>query len=169
MVQRRLLELAGAGAGLPALTEAVAELTRIQVAAMPEGQRPSIDDLGPVIEVQAAQLMAPWWRFFINFDPRTALRQVRRPVLALNGSLDTQVPAAANLSGIRTALQEAGNPDVTIEELEGLNHLFQTARTGSPSEYADIEETFSPRALELITAWILNRFGDTLPPRPGSG
>jgi len=159
VVQRRLLELAGSGAGLPALTEAVAELTRIQVGAMPEGQRPSAADLEPGIEAQAAQLLAPWWRFFINFDPRTALRQVRRPVLALNGALDTQVPAAENLSAMGAALQEAGNPDVTIAELEGLNHLFQTARTGSPSEYADIEETFSPRALELITSWIINRFG----------
>lgn len=157
VAQRRLLELAGAGADLPALTEAVAELTRIQVAAIPEEQRPSTEDLDPAIEAQAAQLMAPWWRFFINFDPRTALRRVRCPVLALNGGVDTQVPAAANLSGIGAALQDAGNPDVTIEELEGLNHLFQTARTGSPSEYADIEETFSPRALELITAWILER------------
>lgn len=161
VAQRRLLELAGAAADLPALTEAVAELARIQVAAMPEGQGRSTEDLTadlePAIEAQAAQLMAPWWRFFINFDPRTALRRVRCPVLALNGSLDTQVPAAANLSAIGEALQEAGNPDVTIEELEGLNHLFQTARTGSVTEYADIEETFSPRALELITAWILER------------
>jgi pimeloyl-ACP methyl ester carboxylesterase len=167
VVQRRLLELAGAGADLPALTEAVAELTRIQVSALPEAQRPSTEDLEPAIEAQAAQLMAPWWRFFITFDPRTALRKVRCPVLALNGSLDTQVPAAANLSAIREALQEAGNPDVTIEELEGRNHLFQAARTGSITEYADIEETFSPRALELITEWIRSRFGGApMPPTP---
>jgi len=164
VVQRRLLELAGSGADLPALTEAVAELTRIQVSTMPEAQRPSTEDLEPAIEVQARQLMAPWWRFFITFDPRTALRQVRCPVLAINGSLDTQVPAAANLSVIGEALEEAGNPDVTIEELEGLNHLFQSAQTGSPTEYADIEETFSPRALELITEWIRSRFGVAAPP-----
>jgi hypothetical protein len=69
------------------------------------------------------------------------------------------VPARANLAAIRSALAEAGNPDVTVEEMEGLNHLFQTAETGSPTEYANIEETFSPRALATISEWINARFG----------
>jgi len=42
-----------------------------------------------------------------------------------------------------------------IKELPGLNHLFQTAQTGSPDEYAKIEETISSVALELISDWIL--------------
>ncbi len=58
---------------------------------------------------------------------------------------------------IEQTLVEAGNTDVTTVELEGLNHLFQTATTGSPTEYAQIEETFSPAALDLITAWISER------------
>jgi hypothetical protein len=159
VVQRRLLRLAGEGADLPALTDAVAELTRIQISTVPEDQRPSMEDLEPAIEAQAQQLRLPWWRFFISFDPRTALRQVDVPVLALNGSLDTQVPAEQNLGAIRQALAEAGNPDATIEELEGLNHLFQTAETGGPAEYAAIEETFAPVALERIANWINARFG----------
>jgi hypothetical protein len=36
-----------------------------------------------------------------------------------------------------------------------LNHLFQTAKTGTSNEYSQIEETFSPRALEQISSWIL--------------
>jgi uncharacterized protein len=39
-------------------------------------------------------------------------------------------------------------------ELRGLNHLFQTATTGSPAEYATISETFSPAALQIIADWI---------------
>lgn len=156
--QRRLLELAAAGADLPALTEAVAELTRIQVSALPEGQRPTTEQLEPAIEAQAAQLTAPWWRFFLSYDPRTALRRIDVPLLALNGSLDTQVPADENLAAIRAALAEGGNSDATIEELEGLNHLFQTAETGSPTEYASIEETFAPRALQMISGWINARW-----------
>jgi len=158
-VQRRLLELAGEGAGLPALTDLVAELNRIQISNLPEGQRPSTEELEPVIEAQARQLIAPWWRFFLTFDPRTALRQVWCPVLAINGSLDTQVPPGPNLGAIRDALAEAGNDDVTVEELAGLNHLFQTATTGRPAEYAVIEETFAPAALDLITQWVLEKVG----------
>jgi len=32
---------------------------------------------------------------------------------------------------------------VTIMELPRMNHLFQEAHTGAPSEYAEIEQTFS--------------------------
>ena len=33
---------------------------------------------------------------------------------------------------------------MTVQELPGLNHLFQTCKTGAPSEYAQIEETIAP-------------------------
>ena len=38
-----------------------------------------------------------------------------------------------------------------------MQNLFQTATTGAPSEYAQIEETMSPVALETMSAWILER------------
>ena len=59
---------------------------------------------------------------------------------------------------IRKALEEAGNQDFTIKELEGLNHMFQESETGSMMEYAEIEQTFSPMALEEISSWIKERF-----------
>ena len=158
--QRSLLELASEGADFPALTAAVAELTRIQISNLAEGQRPSTEELKPVIEAQARQLTTPWWRFFLTYDPRTALREVQCPVLAINGSLDVQVPPGPNLGVIREALAEAGNDDITVEELGGLNHLFQTAITGSPTEYGSIEETFAPAALDLITSWIHQRMAE---------
>ena len=49
--------------------------------------------------------------------------------------------------------------DVTVVELPGLNHLFQTCTTGSPSEYSGIEETISPTALTMMSDWILERVG----------
>jgi fermentation-respiration switch protein FrsA (DUF1100 family) len=76
-------------------------------------------------------------------------------VLALNGEKDLQVPPAQNLSAIRKALDAAGNKHYEADELPGLNHLFQTAKTGSPSEYAEIEETIAPSVLAKIGDWIL--------------
>jgi len=35
-----------------------------------------------------------------------------------------------------------------------LNHVFQTAKTGAPSEHSTIEETIPPLALEKISGWI---------------
>ena len=103
------------------------------------------------------QVTSPWFRYFLTYDPATALRKVTCPVLALNGSLDKQVLPSQNLPAIRKALAESGNPHVEIDELPGLNHLFQTAKTGGPSEYSQIEETISPVALEKMSTWILKQ------------
>ena len=115
--------------------------------------------LGMPVEMDGAvvvrQVSGPWYQYFLKYDPAPNWSHMKAPLLALNGSLDLQVPAAANLAAIRAAT--AANPDVTIVELPGLNHLFQHATTGSVGEYRDIEETFSPEALELISDWISQR------------
>jgi uncharacterized protein len=108
----------------------------------------------PQIGLQIKQVTSPWFRYFLTYDPATALRKVTCPVLAINGSLDKQVLPGQNLPSIRQALQEAGNQHFEVDELPGLNHLFQTARTGSPAEYAQIEETMSPVALDKMATWI---------------
>jgi uncharacterized protein len=110
-------------------------------------------------KVNIDRLVSPWMRYFMTYDPATSLSQVEIPVLAINGENDLQVPSKENLKAISAALEVAKNPDFTVKELPGLNHLFQQSETGSPAEYGKIEETFSPVALELISAWILERFG----------
>ena len=108
------------------------------------------------IGAQIKTLTSPWFRYFLTYDPATALRKVKCPVLAINGEKDTQVPPKQNLPAIRKALEEADNKHFEADELPGLNHLFQTAKTGSPAEYAQIEETISPVALEKMANWILS-------------
>ncbi len=44
---------------------------------------------------------SPWFRYFLTYDPATALRKVTCPVLAINGEKDTQVPPKQNLPAIR--------------------------------------------------------------------
>ena len=111
-----------------------------------------------MIEQQLSMLQSKWLLNFIRLEPKDYLEKTTCPVLALNGSKDFQVIPDINLEGIKNGLEKAGNKDVTIKELEGLNHLFQTADTGSLQEYSHIEETFSPVALEIIRHWILKRF-----------
>ena len=98
------------------------------------------------------EVLSPWFRTFVALDPRTFLGQVKVPVLALNGAHDWQVPPSANVPEMKKAL--AHDHDVTVQEMPGLNHLFQTAKTGAPSEYAEIEETMSPAVLTLVSDWI---------------
>jgi len=94
----------------------------------------------------------PWFRELLAYEPAPVLQAVRQPILVLNGERDLQVPASLVLPPIRTAL--AGNPRAVVQELPGLNHLFQTARSGGIEEYGQIEETFAPAALDTIAGWI---------------
>ncbi len=104
---------------------------------------------------EAAQMTSPWMRGLLDYDPATALERVHCPVLAVGGAKDLQVPAEENLGAIAAALRAGGNHDVTIRTLPGLNHLLQPASTGAPSEYAGIETTIAPEALQLIGDWVL--------------
>lgn len=106
------------------------------------------------ISMQVEQITSPWMRYFMKFDPASALEKVKCPVLAVNGEKDLQVPSKENLTAIKNALKKGGNNKVTTIEFPGLNHLFQECETGSPAEYSTIEQTFSPKALEAITSWI---------------
>jgi pimeloyl-ACP methyl ester carboxylesterase len=101
--------------------------------------------------------VSPFYRHLLADRPAQTLPKVHCPVLALGGSKDLQVPATQNLAATAAALKAGGNRDVTTKELPGLNHLFQTASTGGIDEYATIEETFSPAALQLIGEWIGQR------------
>ena len=102
--------------------------------------------------IQVKILDSPWFRGFVAYDPAPTLAKLTCPVLAINGEKDLQVPPDQNLPAIRKAL--ANNKNVEVDELPGLNHLFQDAKTGAISEYQEIEETMSPVALEKVAGWI---------------
>lgn len=150
--------------------EAEAEIRKIITLRLQELSPEEIRAMGGatmLTERQMEEVQSPWFRFFVTFDPRTALRKIGKiPVLALNGEKDLQVPPDQNLPEIEKALKEAGNKDVTIRKLPGLNHLFQPARTGSPAEYAASEVTIDPQVLEQIAAWIGERFAKAKPAAP---
>ncbi len=106
------------------------------------------------IQTAVEQVLNPWMRYFLAFNPRLVLKKVKVPVLALNGELDVQVDAEQNLTAITDALEQGGNRSVTTHRLPKHNHLFQRAITGLVNEYALIEETISPEALSLIQEWV---------------
>jgi len=107
------------------------------------------------LKPQARMMTSPWFRFFLDYDPVPALKKTQCPVLALNGDKDLQIASKENLAQIEKTLREGGNQDFQTHELAGLNHLFQHAPTGSPTEYGGIQETFAPEALNFVSDWIL--------------
>ena len=106
------------------------------------------------IKLQVKQIANPWMQYFIKYNPGPDLEKVKCPVLAINGEKDLQVPSKENLEAIKKALTKGGNKKVIVKEFPNLNHLFQECKTGSPSEYSTIEQTFSPIALDEIAKWI---------------
>ena len=108
---------------------------------------------------EMTMLLSPWWRYSMQYNPRTTLMKVKCPVLALNGEKDTQVTAKENLAAIDEALKAGGNTHYTVKEFPGLNHLFQTCDTGAESEYIKIEETMSPVVLQTVSDWITLQTG----------
>lgn len=124
---------------------------------MSDEEKEQIGDSEVFLEAQLQNLLSPWLKFFLTYDPKPTLSKVKCPVLAINGEKDLQVPPKENLSAIEEILKAGGNQSYTIKELPGLNHLFQTAQTGLPAEYVKIEETISPVALKIVGDWILEQ------------
>ena len=104
----------------------------------------------PAMAAQVDVLCSPAYRWLIKCDPSTWLSRVKCPMLALNGTLDSEVECGQNLTAIKRLV-----PHATIKRYENLNHLFQTS-TDWPSslQYATIQETLAPQVLTDIPDWI---------------
>lgn len=159
-LQDRALEIIGSGMPPQEAEAALREVVTEQLAASPETAQLSGEALETAVSAAVESNLSPWFRFFIRYDPRPALGGLAVPTLALFGGKDTQVDADQNQSAMEAALAASGNPDVTIRRFADMNHLFQAADTGSPAEYARIEETMAPEVLDLIGSWIAERFVD---------
>ena len=130
------------------------EVVVAHIAEMSEAQKKLADANPGALLQQVKAVNTAWTRFFVLYDPRPALRQIKIPVLAINGELDLQVSAKQNLPEIAKALKTGGNKNFKIVELPNLNHLFQPTKTGAFSEYGKIEETISPAVLTIMSEWI---------------
>ena len=161
-LQRRMFDALSKGEDLDRFREELAEAFREEIESATPEKREDIADIDAFVasrvQQQITQLETPWFRYFLVYDPATALRQTTVPVLGLFGELDLQVAPGQNRGPMAEAL--SGNRDVTIEVISGANHLFQAAETGSPSEYATLEKAFVDGFLQTISDWILVRFGN---------
>ena len=101
--------------------------------------------------VSVASLESPWIDFFAAYDPAEAIGEIKCPVMAVNGTLDMQVPAE-NLQVLGRLLRP--NAKNMIKEYPGKNHLFQNCTKGNSLQYEEIEETISQDMLEDISIWI---------------
>lgn len=115
----------------------------------------NIDDvpqaLKPITIKALQQADTPYIRHFLTVDVGKLLPKIKCPVLALNGTKDTQVDCDANTTRIEKGL---ANCKHSIKKIDGVNHLFQHCNTGIVTEYQQIEETISPEVLQEVAEWI---------------
>lgn len=140
-----------------ALRQSLAEVLRDAFFDGPLAPPMSHEQVELAINLEMEMLTAPWMRDFLRYDPVPMLSRVQCPVLAVQGSEDVQVPAAANLPIVEKALTLHGNKAVTVKEFPGLNHLLQHCQTCLPDEYGEIRETVSPEVLQFVGEWIMKR------------
>lgn len=105
-------------------------------------------------EAQIRALFSPWYREFLTTDSCAFLSKAKCPALCLYGSLDTQVSCALNAPLARQAIEKAGNSKSSVICINGVNHLFQSATTGLPTEYPTAGTPMRDDVLKLIEDWI---------------
>ncbi|MFI5152373.1 MAG: alpha/beta hydrolase family protein [Chitinophagales bacterium] len=106
------------------------------------------------VEGTTQVMRKPWFMYFMQFDPTPYLEGLSCKVLALNGEKDLQVLPDPNLQGIEAALKKSKSKLFEVHKIPGLNHLFQDCKKCTIQEYGQLEETFSPVALDMMGTWI---------------
>jgi hypothetical protein len=134
-------------------TEVAAGIRNRVVTDSPDDHNDATIEGENLFEQYNQQFNTDWMRFFIAHDPQINWQKVQCPTLIMNGDLDWQVNAQVNTKAIAQALSARGiQNDVVI--MSNHNHLFQYTETGKVSEYAQLEESFSPESLTEIVEWL---------------
>lgn len=154
LINRKVFDIVNKSNSIEQLNIDLTKFIKQSLVENPNAEKPQGMSDEDFVKLQVKQIANPWMQYFIKYNPAPALEKVKCPVLAINGEKDLQVPPKENLEAIKNAFTKGGNKKVTTKELPNLNHLFQECKTGSPDEYATIEQTFSPTALTEILKWL---------------
>lgn len=158
---KRIISLVRGKAADAEIRPAITTMLKNQLVSMSRGNENKMSNSDEAVDSHVncaiSLYSSPWFRFFIEYDPKSALKQVGCPVLLLFGELDMQVPVILHSAAMVDALTQGCNDDYTLKTIPEANHGFQRAVTGSPSEYAHLEKDFIAGFLEYISDWILAR------------
>jgi fermentation-respiration switch protein FrsA (DUF1100 family) len=85
------------------------------------------------------------------------MRNVKQPILIVQGDLDRQIfaPQADRLAEMARARKAPADKAVTVVHVPGINHLLVPATTGEYDEYARLTgKNVSKDLLSAITSWL---------------
>lgn len=118
---------------------------------------PDLPDSDEAAIAENARLMAevvgaPAYRSLLRQEPAAILGRFDRPLFAVYGGKDLQVPGVANAAAFRAIT--AGRANATVRLFPDHNHLFQQAGTGAISEYETLPPGPDAPVLDAIEAWL---------------
>ena len=108
-------------------------------------------------KIDSLKASNPWMHFFLSYDPLVTARQVKVPVLILNGATDQQV-TPEQVPVLVKAFRAAGNKDVTSKVFPAMNHLFVHDPVGFPGNYMKlVNPRLEPEVVGAVAEWLLAR------------
>jgi len=93
-----------------------------------------------------------WYREHFRHQPADTIRQLRVPLLIIQGGKDHLTPTE-EAERLAQAAKEGGNTDVQVQILPDLNHLIRPSQKLSLNDF-HLEEPVDGRVLHLIGQWI---------------
>jgi pimeloyl-ACP methyl ester carboxylesterase len=102
----------------------------------------------------------PWFESYLSFDPGRYMKDVRQPILIVQGDLDKEVLPhhAGKLAELARARKRKVGVDLVT--VPGVNHLLLPAKTGDPDEYAELSnEKVSPAVASAVSLWLARILG----------
>ena len=98
-----------------------------------------------------------WMGYFIDHDVLAVARQVKVPVLILNGATDQQV-TPEQAEELAAAIRSGGNREVTVRVFPDVNHLFIHDPVGFPLGYGRLPRSaVEPVVVGTVVEWLVQR------------
>jgi pimeloyl-ACP methyl ester carboxylesterase len=151
--QQRVYEAARTGEGWSDLEADIEERLREQLNQLPDSQQSTLGNMDQFIQSQVSRQLdgakSPWFKSFIETDPRPLLMSLNVSALAVFGEKDSQVQLSPN----RDALEQIEG-DFSISIIPEANHLFQVSESGMPGEYGILDKEFAPGLITQIAEFL---------------
>jgi pimeloyl-ACP methyl ester carboxylesterase len=102
--------------------------------------------------LMATVVTAPAYCSLLRQDPAAIIGRLERPLLAVYGGKDVQVPGSDNADALRRITADRRDADCLL--FPDHNHLLQQAVTGSISEYEALQPAPDPLVLRQVAEWL---------------
>jgi pimeloyl-ACP methyl ester carboxylesterase len=97
----------------------------------------------------------PWFHSYLSFEPARYMKDLRQPILIVQGELDTQVAPHHADKLVEMARARKRQVASDLVKVPDVNHLLVPAKTGGFDEYATLSgEKLSPAIASAISTWL---------------